>query len=93
MPTNRTRRSRNRRPMRDPEIEQFFTSGTYQYESDRGIDFFIGDPSIYELWHLHKVHFKNTAAWKIFEEGQGNFSMSTRLSHAGYLKWKNQHGL
>ncbi|OPY76217.1 MAG: hypothetical protein A4E63_00188 [Syntrophorhabdus sp. PtaU1.Bin050] len=93
MPTNRTRRSRNRKPMLDPEIEQFFRSGTYQHEGSRGLDIFIGSEWIYELWHSHKASFKNSIAWSVLEKGQGNFPMSTRLSHAGYLKWKEQHGL
>ncbi|OPY71294.1 MAG: hypothetical protein A4E63_01599 [Syntrophorhabdus sp. PtaU1.Bin050] len=84
--------SRARKPAIDDEIVTFFRTGTYTTEGSHGLDIFIGSEWIYELWHSHKASFKNTAAWKIFEEGQGNFPMSTRLSRQGYLRWKEQHG-
>lgn len=96
MPTNRTRRTRTRRPLIDAEMEQFFITGEVVQDSPLLWDIFSNDGArIYEAWReckdsLHR-QYKKLLAWRVFEtRGTVNcFPQFIWISRQGYQAWKN----
>lgn len=94
MPTNRSRRTRNRRPVISSDIEHFFVTGRYEHHCEHLFEIFAGDPLLYEIWDSCKARLmrkhKRCIAAQVFEAGGklDHFTCSTGLSRSGYEKWK-----
>jgi hypothetical protein len=88
MPTNRTRRTRNRRTTDiDAAMEELFTTGKV---SDGADCWDLWDRDLtYATWHRVKDRKLFTVAWEVFEsDGDVTcFEDFTWLDREGYQKW------